>query len=226
MAPQFLNLLCFQTKNEDVLFADFLHDLDIGPVQRTDSQGAIHGELHIARAGGFCSRHGNVLAEVGCRNDLFGQQHPIIGDEHDFDLTAHARIVIDHLTDIVDQFDDLFGGPIPRCSFASEHVGAGHSRFDLVFHEAQILMHDPHDVEQLPFIFVNTFHMDIEQRMGIYQDLGGLLHHFGEAFFISMLDVQKRALQSPVWRIRLQGSQFVQIGNPAITDGAVQQLGQ
>src|SRR5262245_44377393 len=136
VAPQFLNLLGLQTKNEDVLFADFFHDLDIGPIQRADSQGAVHGKLHITRAGGFGPRHGNVLAEIGCRNDLFGQQYSIIGDEHDFDLTAYARIVIDHLADIVDQFDNLFGGPIPRRSFASEHVGTGHSGLDLVFNEA------------------------------------------------------------------------------------------
>ena len=105
------------------------------------------------------------------------------------ELPAHARIVINHLTDIIDQFDDLFGRPIPRRGLPSEHIGAGHGGFDLIFDEAQILIDDSHNVEQLPFIFVNTFDLDIAECVGIHADLGRLLDHCGEAGFIGMFDV-------------------------------------
>src|SRR5438477_7614448 len=49
MGTQLLNFLGLQAKNKNVFLADLLHDLDIGSIERADSQGAIHRELHVAR---------------------------------------------------------------------------------------------------------------------------------------------------------------------------------
>ena len=164
---------------------------------------------------GFGPGSRNVFAEIGSGDDLFRQEHPIIGQKHDLELAAHARIIIDHLADIVDQFNDLLGGPIPGGGFAGEHIDARHRRFDLVLDEAQILIDDAHDVEQLAFVFVNPFHLDIEEGMWIHENLRRLLNHGCQAFFIGMLDVHEGTLETTVIRIGFQSYKFIQVGNPA-----------
>src|SRR4029453_16171402 len=119
MGAQLLHFLGLQAEDKNIILTDLLHDLDIGAIERADGQGAIHRELHVAGARGFGPGSRNVFAEIGSWDDLFRQEHPIIGQKHDLDLAAHTRVVIDHLADIVDQFNDLLGGPIPGGGFAA-----------------------------------------------------------------------------------------------------------
>ena len=48
-------------KEEEVFGANLLADLHIGPIEGADREGPIHGELHVARAGGLLSSGGNLL---------------------------------------------------------------------------------------------------------------------------------------------------------------------
>src|SRR4029453_14849389 len=52
-----------QTKQEEILGSDRLADLDIGSVERADSQRTVERKLHVAGARGLLAR----------RRDLFGQ---------------------------------------------------------------------------------------------------------------------------------------------------------
>src|SRR5215471_15089934 len=226
MGTQLLNFLGLQAEDKNIFLADLLHDLDIGTVERADGQGTIHRELHVACPGGFSPRSRNVFAEIGSGDDLFRQEHPIVGQKHHLDLAANARVIIDHLADIVDQFNDLLGSPIPGSGFAGEHIGARHLGFDLVLNEAQILIDDAHDVEQLAFVLVYPFHMDIEEGMRIHENLGCLLNHSRQAFFIGLLDVHEGVLEPTVIRIRFQGYECIQVGNPAVTDDLAEKIGQ
>src|SRR5215475_5131890 len=97
IGTQLLNFLGLQAEDKNIFLADLLHDLDIGTVERADGQSAIHRKLHVARPGGFTPRRRNVFAEIGSGNDLFRQEHPIVGQKHHLDLAANAWVIINHL---------------------------------------------------------------------------------------------------------------------------------
>src|SRR5215475_7347135 len=147
MGTQLLNFLGLQAEDKNIFLADLLHDLDIGTIERTDGQGAIHRELHVAGARGFGPGSRNVFAEIGSWDDLFRQEHPIIGQKHDLD--------------------------------------------------------------QLALVFVNPFHLDIEEGTRIYENLGRLLNHARQACFIGMLDVHEGMLETTVVGIGFQGYECI-----------------
>jgi hypothetical protein len=66
----------------------------------------------------------------------------------------------------------------------------------------------------------------MSKRRRIHENLGCLLNHGREAFFIGMLDVHEGALETTVRRIGFQGYEFIQVGNPAVTDGLAEEIGQ
>ena len=101
-----------------------LQNLNVRTVQRTDGQGAVQGEFHIARAGRFQTGGGNLLGQIRCRHDDLGGGDVVIRDEHDFEQIAHGRIVVDHIAHIVNQADDGFGLPIARCGLARKDFHA------------------------------------------------------------------------------------------------------
>ena len=50
LRTQRVNLVGLQSKDEDILFAHFLHNLNIGTIQRANRQGTVQGKLHVAGA--------------------------------------------------------------------------------------------------------------------------------------------------------------------------------
>ena len=75
--------------------ADFLEDFDVGAVERADGERAVEGELHVARAGGFLARGGDLLGEVGRGDDLLGERDAVVGQEDDLELVVDARVAVD-----------------------------------------------------------------------------------------------------------------------------------
>ena len=58
------NLFGAQAKDDAVIVSDRLADLDIRAVERAERDGAVHHELHIARAGCLLRRRRDLLADV------------------------------------------------------------------------------------------------------------------------------------------------------------------
>ena len=87
----FGDLVGGQAEDEQVVGADLISDFDVGPVQRSHRQGAVQGKLHVAGARRLLARRGNLLAEVGRRDDLLGHGHPVIGDEDQADAGPRVR---------------------------------------------------------------------------------------------------------------------------------------
>src|SRR5262249_35462032 len=48
-----VHLCSSEAEDKHVVVADLLADLDVGAVHRADGEGAVEGELHVARAGGL-----------------------------------------------------------------------------------------------------------------------------------------------------------------------------
>ena len=63
-------------------------DLDVGAVHRADGQRAVQRELHVAGARGLRARRGDLLGQLGRREDLLGQRDAVVGQEHDLEQVA------------------------------------------------------------------------------------------------------------------------------------------
>ena len=79
-----LHLTGGEPEQEEVFRTDLLPNFDIRSVQRADRKGAVQGKLHVSRAGGLCARKGDLLGEIGSRDDLLREAHPVVGNENDF----------------------------------------------------------------------------------------------------------------------------------------------
>src|SRR5215469_17640619 len=64
-------LLRRQAEQKEILLARLLRHLDGGAVARTDRQGAVHHELHVAGAAGFVAGSRDLVRDIARRNQPF-----------------------------------------------------------------------------------------------------------------------------------------------------------
>ena len=81
-------------EQEEVLGAHALTDLDVGAIEGADGQSAVEGELHVAGAGGFLAGLGDLLVEVGGRDEVHGQLDVVVPREVDVQLALDVRVVL------------------------------------------------------------------------------------------------------------------------------------
>ena len=81
-------------EDKDVLVAHLLADLDVGAVERADGERAVQGELHVARARGLLAGRGDLLGNVGRRDDLLRERHAVIRQERHLEPAVDAGSVL------------------------------------------------------------------------------------------------------------------------------------
>ena len=205
---------------------DLVPDFDVGPVQGAHRQRAVQGELHVARARRFLARRGDLLAEVGRRDDLFRQRHAVIRQEDHPEQPPRPGVVVDDLAHVVDELDDLLGGPIPRRRLAGQNAGARRGRLPAVFHQGEIFVDDEHDEQQLPLVLVDALDLHIEQRVRVYGCPQCVLHVAGQGVLVGLLGGGEPLPETCIVGERFQGAQLLQVGDPAVADGLGDQCGQ
>ena len=84
-----------EAEDEDVFVAHFFLHFHIGTVERTDGECAVEGELHVTGTGSFGTGGGNLFGEVCGRNDLFGERHAVVLEEHHLELALANRVGVD-----------------------------------------------------------------------------------------------------------------------------------
>ena len=122
------DLLDGEAEEEEVFSADFFADFDVGSVERADGERTVHGELHVAGAGGFLAGGGNLLGKVGGGIDHLSALDVEVGDEDHAQKVAHRVVGIDGGGDGVDQLDDELGHEVAGGGLAAEDDGARRDR--------------------------------------------------------------------------------------------------
>ena len=84
VAADFLHLLYGIAEDKAVVGTDFFQNFNVRAVQRTHAECAVEGEFHVAGTRCFGTSKGNLLVQVGGRNDDFGKAHAVIGNVNDF----------------------------------------------------------------------------------------------------------------------------------------------
>ena len=119
-----VDLIGREAEEEEVFRTDGFPDLDIGPVESADGESAIHGELHVAGAGGFFAGEGDLLGEIGGGVDTLAEGDIVIGEEDDAQTAGDIGIGVDDFGNRVDELDDELGHEIAGSSFAAEQESA------------------------------------------------------------------------------------------------------
>ena len=109
------------TEEEDVGFADFAGDFNVGSITRTDDQATVQDEFHIASSTGFraCSR--DVLADVRGRGDDFGLADVVIFNVDDLQKVADVLVVVDDFANAANKVNNGFSHPVAWSGLASEY---------------------------------------------------------------------------------------------------------
>src|ERR1700712_6063436 len=78
----------------------------------------------------------------------------------------------------------------------------------------------------LALVLVNTLDLDVEDPFRVQFDTGGLADEPGEAGFVVSFDVAPLLTEGRIVNELLEAAQPIEIGQPALTDSAVQQFPQ
>ncbi len=213
-------------EDRDVLRADMVADFDIGAVERADRQRAVQRELHVAGAGGFHTRGGNLLGQIRGRNDHLGEADIVIRDEHHFEPADGVRVAVDDFGDVIDQLDDQLGIAIARCRLAGEDFDARHPVALRLVLDGVIERDRLQHVQQLPLIFVDALDLHVEQRAGIDLDAEPFADQLGERHLVAVFDLPELLLERGVAGIVLHPHQIARIIEHAFAAGGARELGQ
>ncbi len=92
--------------------------------------------------------------------------------------------------------------------------------------EPMVERDDVQHVEVLALVLVDALDLDVEHPVRVQLDTGHRVDVLGQARFVGALDVAPLLPEGGIVDELLQPAQPLQIGQPAVTDGAVQQLAQ
>ena len=85
---------------------------------------------------------------------------------------------------------------------------------------------DVQHVEVLSFVFMKTFHLDVEKRVRVDDNARTITNRFGQIDLVQPLDATPLGLELFVLRKSLKFPELVQVRDPAVSDPAGDQVCQ
>ena len=212
------DLLGGKTEDEGVLFAHFLDDLDVGAVHGAESDRTVEHELHVACSGSFLTGRGDLLGNIRCRDDDLSVGDLVVFDEDDLDLVVDGLVVVDDIRDGIDQLDRQLGGLVAGRSLCAENKGVLGDIQRGILLDLVVQIHDMKDVQQLPFILVQTFYLNVEDGSGIDLDAVVLKDVIRQTDLVFILDIQEFLPGSLVIRIYPEFLHSGEVCDPLVSD--------
>lgn len=121
---------------------------------------------------------------VGRRTYIFDEDH--------LEKIANIRVIVDHITDFVDQMNHALRHPVPRSTLPTNDRNTRSELLPLFrahLLNVQVAVDDTEDVELLTLVFMHTLDLDVEEGSRVDADACGVLDIFGESDFVSVLDL-------------------------------------
>mmetsp|Transcript_81948 Transcript_81948/g.206171 ORF Transcript_81948/g.206171 Transcript_81948/m.206171 type:complete len:324 (-) Transcript_81948:877-1848(-) len=173
-------LLLSRTEDEvHVLTPCLLTNFHVGAVHGANNEATIHHELHVRGATRLGARRRNVLGGVRGRNDLLRRGYAIVRQERELQVGAHIGVVVDNISNIVDELDDRLGAVIARSCLAADageallHLRAVPWRHAL---DLQVPVDLVETIHELALVLVNALHLHIDQRIRVHLQVAMRLH--------------------------------------------------
>ena len=219
LAAHPLEVLGPMAEDEDIVRTDRLGDLDVGPVPGADGQGSVEGQLHVAGAAGLLAGRGDLLGQVGGRDDDLGQRNAVVGQEGHAQAPGDIGIPAEDPPQRVDELDDELGPQIARGRLGPEDEGPGHDVPGGIVLDPMIKGDDMQGVQELAFVFVQALDLDVEDRTGIHHAAQLIGDEGGQNPFVGVFDGQEAVPESGVLGQGFETPQLVQVADPAVADG-------
>ena len=209
-----------------VVLTHGVQDLDVRPVQRAQRQRPVHHELHVRGTRGLLTGHRDLLGDVGGRDDVLSRGDVVVVDEDDLDRLGDHGVVVDELSDGVDELDDGLGPDVAGGGLGTEDEDAlGHLQRRVLLHP-EVQVQDVQGVEELALVLVQALDLDVED--GVRVDLHALAsgHPGSEVHLVGVLDLRQAVQDGLVCGVGVL-SQDGQVPHPLVRAGdLVQQGGQ
>lgn len=207
---EFVDVLRKVAKEENVLVTDFTCDFDLGmsanpymsesvlldthisTIARSDDEATVEAELHVARSRCLGSGGRDMLADVTCRADNLSFTDIIVLQEDDLQQVADIRILVDHLTNLVDEVDHGLRHPVSRCGLASKDGDAWSELLLLLGRhllDLKVAVDYTKDIQLLTLVLVNALDLHIEKCSGVDGDAVVLLDVLCKSHLVRVLDL-------------------------------------
>ena len=113
-----------KTEDKRIFFSYFLHDLHICTIHGSNGECTIKHELHITGTGCFLAGCRNLFGDICCRENHFRIRNSVILDEYHLDLSVDRRIVIDNISNGIDQLNGHLGIIVTGCCLRTKNEGS------------------------------------------------------------------------------------------------------
>ena len=214
-----------QPKQEEVFSADAFANFNIGAVQSPEGESAIHSEFHITGAGGFHACGADLLTDVRGGDKAFGEGDAVVWDEA-YRQAGGLRVRVDDVGDTVDEADNEFCALVAGGAFGAEEEDAFQGGWDVLFSGLNPQVDNVQGVEQLAFILMEAFNLNVEDGLG--RDFHFLAGEevFCQVRFVGQLDGGKLLDEGAVVGEVFKLSQVLQVRNPRSADMFGNECGQ
>ena len=152
-------------EQEHILVAHALTNLDICAVECAERDRAIDHQLHVAGTGGLLTRNGDLLGQVGSRDDDLGQRDFIVFNEDHLELVLHLRVGVHKIGNGDDERNDLLGQIIACGGLGREDECLRIDRLFRVILDIVVKRQDMQDIQQLPLVFMQALDLHVEDRI-------------------------------------------------------------
>ncbi len=120
-----------------------------------------------------------MLADVGGRENLFGDAHAVVFDKDHAELSADAPVVVYAVGNRVDELDDALGAAVARGGLGAKDKGAGRRIVVGVVKQAVVKVHDVQDVQKLALVFVQALYLDVKNAVRVKEVVLRVLEEVG-----------------------------------------------
>ena len=126
----------------------------------------------------------------------------------------------------VDQFNNQFGQQVAGCRLAAKNKRARRHIGLRIFFDPLVKCDDVQYIEMLTLVLVNALDLNVEKRIRIRADPGAFFEELGQPLFVLVFDAALFALKILLLGKRFQAAQFFQMGDPAVTNIAGNQIAE
>ena len=134
--------------------------------------------------------------------------------EDDLQQTGRPRVGVDRLGDGVDQLDDQLRHEVAGGRLAAEDHRSGRQIAGLPPADPAVERNHVQDVQVLAFVFVNSLHLDVEERIGIGRNPGARPDDLRQELLVAAFDRPPAVEETGVPRKGLQFPEPGQILDP------------
>ena len=211
------DLVGTQTKDKCILIADFLNNLHICAVHRTECQRTVEHKLHVAGAARLLRSGRDLFGDICCRKDPLRIGNFVVLDEYHLDAVLDNRIVIYLVCHCIDELDRKLCILVARCCLRTENEGSRIKFHARIFLDLIIEIHHMKNVHELSLVLVQSLDLHVKDGIRVYGHIVVLFDIFCQTHLVLALDLHELFLCHRIIDILHQPFDHRKVYNPVLS---------